>query len=178
MRLRYALAGLLCFPMAGYAQRGEFPYEPPEQKPWAEERIQLPAMPRDERLLEFFVGEAAGHRHFVDRDSIAVGDDGVIRFTLVIRTTGGATNVTYEGMRCSTRESKVYALAQGSSAWAELRAPEWRKIVSGSKQTARVVLYHDYFCPDWTIVRNAEEAVQALVRGFHERSGPGLIPSD
>ena len=56
------------------------------EEPPAEEMLVLPAYPARANLVEFGVGAAAGFRFFIDRASLAVGKDGVVRYALVART--------------------------------------------------------------------------------------------
>ena len=84
--------------------------------PWHEQEARLPAYPKEERLIRFDTGPTSTLRFFVDRDSLAVGADGVVRFTLVAKS-DGAANVSYEGIRCSMRE-----VTCGNSAPANSRA--------------------------------------------------------
>lgn len=179
MKRSLVAAALLSLATAAFAERESFRYEEPERAPWREAAVQLPPMPKEDRLLEFAVGASTTRsRYFVDRDSITVGEDQVVRYTLVIRTAGGATNITFEGLRCATRESKVYALGQADATWAELRAPAWRGLTGGSNESPRAVLYSNFLCPNRTAARDAAAAVQALERGERQRTGADLLRSD
>ena len=71
-------------------------------KSWAELQAQLPAYPKAENLLPFDAGPASNNLHYIDAPSIVVGEDGIVRYTLVIKSPTGAVNVSYEGMRCAT----------------------------------------------------------------------------
>src|SRR5690606_24875279 len=52
-------------------------------KPWQEVAVQIPAPPKDQDLLPFEVSETASHRFTIDANSLTVGADGVVRYTLV-----------------------------------------------------------------------------------------------
>ncbi len=60
-----------------------------EKKSWSELQAQLPPYPKQEQLIQFDAGSATPHRFFVDPASISIGDDQVVRYTLVVRTAGG-----------------------------------------------------------------------------------------
>ncbi|MCW5605336.1 MAG: hypothetical protein KIT18_12415, partial [Burkholderiales bacterium] len=92
------LAALVSVPAAGQWAGWDYDFDQ-EKKPWAEIVTQIPAYPKSENLLPFDAGSATSHRFFIDAASISVGEDGVIRYTLMIRTAGGATNVSFEGIR-------------------------------------------------------------------------------
>ena len=136
-----------------------------EKKPWKELQAQLPKYPADENLIAFPGAPATGHRYFIDRRSISIGEDGVARYTLVIKTSGGATNVSFEGMRCEAREQKTYALGRPDGTWVRARSPQWRKIEYKSFNPYHYYLFGEAFCRGKFIVPSVEEAIRGLREG-------------
>ena len=71
-----------------------------DKKEWTEIQAQIPAYPKDENLRKFEMDARTPHRYFIDSASVSVGEDKVIRYTLVVRTGGGAfatgRHLTYE----------------------------------------------------------------------------------
>jgi hypothetical protein len=128
----------------------------------AEDALELPAYPREEDLVEFSAGPRGEFRFFVDSASISPGKDGVVRYTLVARSTSGAQNVSYEGMRCSTSELRVYAVGHGRD-WVLSRGG-WRPMQPGSAQRWHNALYREYFCPYRQPVASRRAALDALGR--------------
>ena len=115
---------LFLFACAKPAFKDEFESD----KPWVEQLTQLPAYPDEKNLMAFDAGAVSGNKYFVDTTSIKIGEDGVIRFSLVIKSSAGALNVSYEGIRCATRERKVYALGRNDKTWTQPRVSEWQKL--------------------------------------------------
>ena len=136
-----------------------------EIKPWAEMQAQLPAYPGDGTLLPIDVSAVTTHRFFVDEKSVSTGSDGVVRYTLVIKTSGGATNVSFEGIRCETREQKYYAIGRADGSWTRARDPRWRRIEFQHVNAHHLTLYGEYFCQGKFVRGNATQLVQALRRG-------------
>ena len=133
---------------------------------WVEEGVAPPAYPKAESLAEFRGAGISSNRFFVDVDTLTVGKDGVIRYVLVVRTAGGAENVSYEGIRCETREQKAYAFGQRGGIWAPAREPLWRLIEAREINRHHVVLYTEAFCVNGkTPPRAAREVVQRLRYG-------------
>jgi hypothetical protein len=99
-----------------------------------------------------------------------VGADGVVRYTLVARSPQGAETVTFEGIRCSTREVRGYATGRPDGSWSRRDTP-WRPIPSRHVQRWHAALADEYFCVGGIALLNAEEGVQALRRGQHPRRG-------
>jgi len=136
----------------------------PDDAPWAEKVVQLPPYPKEENLLEFYVGPNVSNRFFIDKTSIEPGEDGVVRYTLVIRTSGGATNVTYEGIRCDTGAVKTYGLGHNDGTWVRPRNLDWKPIENKLVNRHHAALRMEYFCTQG-IIRNQAEGVAAIKRG-------------
>lgn len=138
-----------------------------DSKRWQEVEVQLPAPPRQDRLLPFYVSAVAENRFYVDGSSLSVGSDGVVRYVLVILTPQGGRNVSYEGMRCETRERRIYASGRADGSWSKSRNNDWVRIADQSVNRHHAALYLEYFCPIGIAVRTPEEARDALLRGGH-----------
>lgn len=122
-----------------------------------------PRYPRSADLVPVDVPAPPGVRFFVDPTTLSVGRDRVVHYVLVARSTSGSENVTFEGLRCSPREFRVYALGGPGGTWAGEPAP-WQTTRSADVSPARRALAQDYFCADGFPVRDAGEAVAALHR--------------
>ena len=132
---------------------------------WKEIEAQLPAYPKAENLLAIYAGAATPHKFFVDAPSISVGEDGVVRYSLIVKTAGGATNVSFEGIRCDMRQQKLYAIGHANGAWTRARNPEWRRIENQEVNRHHNLLYAEYLCPDKAPVKTAQQAIDAIKYG-------------
>jgi hypothetical protein len=158
-------------PAAVLAQDRKFEYEFDHEKPWVELQSQLPPYPSEENLLKFDAGPASTNLHYVDAPSIVVGDDGVVRYTLVIKSPQGAMNVSYEGIRCQTAEKRTYAYGRNDKTWMRARTSRWMDLENIKQNYAQRALYRYFFCPlGINTVKDAEEAIQALKAGIHPRA--------
>jgi hypothetical protein len=138
-----------------------------ESKKWQEMEVQLPAAPRQENLLPFYVSAATQNRFFVDGSTLSVGKDGVVRYVLVILAPEGGRNVTFEGIRCEARERRIYAAGRLDGSWSKARKNEWVRIQDAYANRHHASLFLDYFCPIGNIVHSADEARNALKQGGH-----------
>jgi hypothetical protein len=169
--MKRLFAIFLFLPLAAHAAWGEFDYDFENEKPWKELESQLPAPPKDENLLPFQVSAATDNTFYVDSQSISVGEDGVVRFTLVVKSPEGASNVMFEGIRCRTKEVRLYAFGRSDGTWGKARDNEWKPIHYERRNRPDHVLYDDFFCPREIIVTDPAEAIDALKRGNHPRAG-------
>ena len=146
-------------------------YEYDNEKPWVEIQAQLPPYPQPENLLQFDPGPASSNSHYVDAPSLTVGEDGVIRFSLVIKSPSGVMNVSYEGIRCQTAEKRTYAYGRSNNTWIQAKGSKWSDLESVAQNYAQRALYRYFFCPLGVhTVRDRDEAIQALKAGIHPRA--------
>ncbi len=138
-----------------------------EITPWSELQGELPAYPVEGNLIPLNVGSSTPHSYFIDGLSVSTGKDGVVRYTMVIKSTGGAVNVSFEGIRCESYEQKFYAIGRGDRSWVRARNPQWREISMRPGGIHHATLYEEFFCK----IRTAEPA-DRIVRAL--RSGPQL----
>ncbi len=139
----------------------------PDAPKWEEDSVQPPAFPLEANLREFYVSATTAHKFYIDASTLSVGKDGVVRYVLVVRTSGGATNTTYEGMRCESGEYKLYATGHRDGTWAMARRGEWSRIVNKPTNRHHAALARDYFCPSGTAIHTPAEGQEALRLGKH-----------
>lgn len=134
--------------------------------------VALPLFPKQENLLEFYVSAATTNRYFIDASTLAPGTDNIVRYVLVVKTSGGATNVSFEGINCRERSWKHYATGRSDGTWVKspaLRA-EWRPIENKPVNRHHAALSRELFCLDGAPIHTADEGRNALRLGKH----PGL----
>ena len=89
----------------------------------------------------------------------------MVRYTLVIRGSGGAENVSYEGIRCETAERKLYAIGRNGSEWVRSRNDAWQVIAENALNRQHAVLFKEYFCPPGEVRPGLDQIVRSLRRG-------------
>jgi hypothetical protein len=170
--LRWFVVAFTALLLLGVAQ-ADFE-EDYETKQWQEIEVRLPAAPSDASLQSFYVSAATDNKFFIDLATLSIGSDGVVRYVLVIQTPGGGRNVTFEGMRCETRENRIYASGRRDGTWSKSRNNDWSRVRDVYANRHHAALFLEYFCPSGVIVRSVEEAKEALRHGEHpdnKRSG-------
>ncbi len=156
---------LPCLLMAACAAKKEFKETFDTQQPWLEQLAQLPPYPDFNNLIPVTVQTSADYQHAVDPESISIGDDGVVRFTLVSRSSAGAMNISYEGIRCETNERKLYAIGRDDKTWSKPRTSEWQSLGFVKQFYAQRELSRNLLCPDKHPVKSKEEAISVLKAG-------------
>ncbi len=146
MRKRYGML-LLTVSLASHAgDWGKFDIEFEEAKPWDELQAQMPGAPKSENLVRIDIGPAVSHHYFVDKTSISSGSDGVVRYSIIVKATGGAQTVNFEGMRCASGEWKLYAFGRPDGAWVRNKYARWSVIKDRETAGYHRELFYHYFC--------------------------------
>lgn len=127
--------------------RPQSDYREELEVPWVEMETKVKRLPRDEDLREIVLDRIPAElKLYADLENISLDErDRVLRTWLVMKSSKGAYNGTYEGYRCSTGEYKVYAHGnpQHSRPLRVVEFPRWREIRKGSW---REELARDNFC--------------------------------
>lgn len=163
---------VVCLALLGCADSGPVESDwqlAQEAKSWHEERVTLPPYPKRGNLIEFDAGPTTDFRFFVDSASLSVGTDGVVRYVLLARSPQGVENMSFEGLRCSNGEYRIYATGGSDRSWVKNRDSRWRTAGERAGGWHRV-LANDFFCPGKSPIRSAAEGVEALERGGNPRS--------
>ncbi|WP_449412000.1 CNP1-like family protein [Pandoraea soli] len=130
---------------------------------WKEAEFTLPAKaPQDADLVSFPTLPSATLDYAIDTKSVQVTADGVVRYVAVIRSKQGARNVSFEGIHCSSFESRLYATGRPDGTWVAARNSEWRPIRPYGATAYQGILFRDYLCRDKGPLGDAKEIVQNL----------------
>lgn len=165
--MRYAFL-LVCF-VASLA-RADFVFrnfDDPDAPKWQEEELRLPAFPGDEGLIEFSVDSIGGNRFFIDGTTLSIGKDGVVRYVVIVKALGGASNVSFEGIRCGVASYRLYATGRADGTWSPARLKDWRPIENKSINRHHAALNREFFCPLGSPITTVEEGREALRLGRH-----------
>jgi hypothetical protein len=133
-----------------------------DTKKWAEIALQLPPAPQAKDLLPVYVGPTARQKFFIDANSVSVGSDGIVRYTLVSKSDSGAQNISYEGIRCQTYQKKQYAFGRDDGSWARSRQDRWRPITELVANRQDAALAKDYLCEGGTVASSAANMVRRI----------------
>lgn len=166
-RLLRAIVGAIClgllFPLQAQEDDDYTGYTPAqEQEGWQEDKIIVPAFPQKKDLLTISTPAQRSMRLFLDTRSLTLGKDFVTRLTYVIETQSGARNVFYEGIRCSTRQYKTYAIGDDKQEFIVQNNAQWHDLPYHEDQTLRYTLFKHYLCDKTAIPKTPKEIVRAI----------------
>lgn len=133
---------------------------------WKEQQEPLPIFPRAQDLIPVRADAGAeGYNYYIDVNSVSLAADKVLRYTIVIQSPEGASNIIYEGIRCATKEIKTVAYGTQGGRFARLVDPKWIYVLTQNQGPLgyRTTLVERYVCDEngWAI--NGETVLERLV---------------
>lgn len=165
-RLRAFTVAFAMSYVAAASAAGSFDYEPKFDpsavSKWRESDITLPAYPNEEDLIRVPLSPVDSFRLYLDRTSLTVGADGVLRLAAVLESPTGARNVFYDGFRCETREFKTYAVGSSTRQWRQQASAPWQPVAPPGRYDFRYQLYKQHLCDS----TNTALAPGAILRGL------------
>jgi hypothetical protein len=162
MRRRLVLVLGCCWSVS--ASAGLFSDDENKAPPKEESALALPAPPKSDDLLRYPVGAGASMTFAIDAKSVSVGDDQIVRYSSVITSSSGASNISYEGIRCKTAERKLFATGRPDGSWNTLPDTEWRRIASTGPNSYQATLFRDFFCDGDMVAGKATTIVDRIRR--------------
>ncbi|HNE60564.1 MAG TPA: CNP1-like family protein [Ottowia sp.] len=155
-----ACAGLFSAP--GAAQYADL-----DRADWQEDPVPPPPAYSLERLLEIDMPKTASVRMGIDPQTLSVNhQSGVVRYVVVARGTS-AVNASYEGIRCTTGEFRVYARQVQGGEWTPSTDSGWKSMRGQSSVLVQhpLRLARDGLCLGPSARQTVSEMVRELKTG-------------
>jgi hypothetical protein len=163
---RWLFALALAFALTGPALAQ---YANDDRADWREDQVPAPPAYTTEasRLIAIEMHSGASVKVAIDPATITVNlATGIVRYVVVARGVS-AVNASYEGIRCTTGEYKVYARQTEGQPWTPSSEARWKPMFG---QTGIVTSYparlaRDGLCMGTTVRRTVAEMVRELRTG-------------
>jgi hypothetical protein len=135
---------------------------------WQEQDVALPAYPEKKNLMDLGIGtDAMQYTVYLDKPSLLRGEDGVVRYTVVLVSTADVWNVSHEGLRCGEKQYRHYAYGANGK-WQPMNNSPWRDVRGSGANRYRQILYAEYFCNPMRPYKSAEEMIGRFSENWHE----------
>lgn len=135
---------------------------------WREDHVPPPPAFEVSRLIPFDVDAGSSLRFGVDPATLQIGKDGVVRYVVVARSSTGALNAMYEGIRCTTAEYKTYARYNADSGWNPVQSADWRPLYQAANNRYALALARQGLCADSA----PPPSVQHILRSLRQQDVP------
>lgn len=130
---------------------------------WSEEQVGTPPAFDLKRLLPLEAPRASELRWGIDPASISIGNDGVVRYVIVMQSASGALQAQHEGVRCSRQEGRIYARHTAGN-WRTVEGGEWMTLRSAPQMRHTWMLSRQGLCVDNAPPRSVSEILSRLRR--------------
>lgn len=144
------------------------------ERPWQESTIKVPKLPADDDWDTIPMDSLpATQKLALGKNSILIDKkDWVVRYWLLITSTGGAYNASYQGLRCRTRQFVTYAYGQKDQdpKVTPVKEPRWTDIGPRRRGNYHHELAHYIFCSDE--VPRTPKQMQQAIDGVFELTNP------
>ena len=137
-------------------------------KPWKEQQTELPAYPEKAHLLQVNISTGGqSFALFIDPRSVRIGDDSVVRYTVVMISPAGVWNVSHEGLHCGERRYRRYAYGYEGE-WRKPGDTPWLPVSGLGVHQYRRMFYNDYMCNQATPYSNARQIIEKFRSSDYE----------
>ena len=126
--------------------------------------------PNTATIQPFYVSQHTIFKFAVDTDSILIGNDGVTRYTVILTSPNGNSQVQYEGIRCDSFQWRLYGTFE-NGAWQENPLSTWRAIQSNVPNRYQAALAQGAFC-NFT---SQEKSIKTIVESLNPNGFVGGI---
>ncbi len=139
-----------------------------DEPAWKEMAVAPPGSFSTTELQHFTVSSGSSLVYGIDPQTLAVGEDGVIRYVMVARSPSGALNALYEGIRCGSAETKTYARWDNNrSAWHTPTNAEWRPLSFSGMTRPAMILAKEGLCNGKAVNGTPREMLASLKNGMY-----------
>jgi hypothetical protein len=149
------MAALLFAAAAAHAQ------VPADDPDWRE--VEAPPAPalKLQGLIPLDIGGSA-LRFGIDPSSIAIGEDGIVRYVVVATSATGVVNAMYEGIRCGNGDYKLYARHTANGGWTVVKNTQWRSLWERPPSRHTLLIARNGACMGRAANRSPANIVQDL----------------
>ena len=128
---------------------------------WAEGQVPPPPALSTAQLMPISMPPYITVQVDVDSASIQVGEDGVVRYVMVMRNRSGNTTAVYEGIRCASAEVKTYARLGTDGQWSMLPNAPWKNLTDKTPSPHALAFARQAAC-DGPVTYSRRDILDAL----------------
>ncbi|HQT42162.1 MAG: hypothetical protein B7Y05_23990 [Polynucleobacter sp. 24-46-87] len=128
--------------------------------------------PNKSTIQPFYVSQTTIFKFAVDTNSILIGNDGITRYTVILTSPNGNSQVQYEGIRCDSFQWRLYGTFENGS-WKENPLSSWRSIQDNIPNRYQAALAQGALCNFSSQEKDIKTILQSLnPNGFTGQTKP------
>lgn len=131
---------------------------------WKEDQTPLPPFPSARDLIPFRADMGdPDYTYYIDVNSVSFTADEVMRYTVIIKSPTGSSNIIYEGFRCATQEVKMFAFGTRGGQFRRMVDPQWTYFYIDGVMGYRASLFENLICDEngWSV--DSDTVLERLV---------------
>lgn len=136
-----------------------------DPEPWKEAVAAPPASFSTDQLQTFDVAQGTSLTYGIDPNTLSVDADRVVRYVLVAKSSSGALNVLYQGIRCETAEVKTYGRWDNQTRWNTSTKDAWQELSFRGPSRPAMMLARSGVCDGRTINGTPQKILHTLKNG-------------
>lgn len=136
-----------------------------DPEPWKEAVAPPPASFSTDQLQTFDVTQGTSLTYGIDPNTLSVDADRVVRYVLVAKSSSGALNVLYQGIRCETAEVKTYGRWDNQTRWNTSTKDTWQELSFRGPSRPAMMLARSGVCDGRTINGTPQKILHTLKNG-------------
>ena len=144
-------------------------WAPPAPEAIVELPSPMPAAPRIADLVEFEVTAARAHRFGVDPKSFRPEGVRYLRLTMVVISSGGTLNVSYEAIDCETGMHRLLALGHADGSWHPVANAQWSSVRGEDRALRQHQVVFNAACKGSSLVGDTAHIVRRLTGPLDDR---------
>jgi hypothetical protein len=130
---------------------------------WQESELPAPPAFSSDRLVPVDMPRHITLMVGVDPLTIRITADGLVRYVVVAKSSGGTINASYEAIRCMTGEVKTYARYSVTGKWVPVANPQWKPLGQNQPSQHAIALAQQGLCNGRSVgARSPAEIVRRL----------------
>lgn len=121
---------------------------------------QMPSASDSSGLFEFYVSPTTTNRFAVDLPSLAIDKNRIIRLMLVVTSSSGVRNVSYDAIDCAHRDYRLLAIGRPDGSWTPVRNSPWRFVIGEAQTNVPHTVLHEQLCAGGATVETTPEKLR------------------
>ena len=131
--------------------------------------VPMPATPRTADLVAFDMSAASQNRFAIDPTSVRPEGERFVRLTMVVTSSGGASNISYEAFDCERWTHRLLAIGHADGSWRPIPDAQWLTVRSTDRILRQHLVVFNAACEGGKRAGDTKRIVRRLTAPTDER---------
>ncbi len=131
--------------------------------------VPMPATPQTADLVAFDMSAASQNRFAIDPASVRPEGTRFVRLTMVVTSSGGASNISYEAFDCERWTHRLLAIGHADGSWRPVPDAQWLTVRNSDRILRQHLVVFNAACEGGKIAGDTKRIVRRLTAPTDER---------